>query len=61
MGTTDWKDFCQALIDVKYDGIFMMEVGKLTKGSEKTTDLEFRLLRSVIDDITADFPSLLAE
>lgn len=61
MGTIDWKDFCQALVDIKYDGVFMMEVGKLTKGSEKTTDLEFKLLQSTIEDITKDFPSLLAE
>ena len=61
MGTADWKDFCQALVDINYQGVFMMETGKLTNGSEKTTDLEFKLLRSIIDDITADFPSLLAE
>ena len=61
MGTLDWKDFCQALVDINYQGVFMMEVGKLTKGSAKTTDLEFKLLRSTIDDITADFPTLLRE
>jgi sugar phosphate isomerase/epimerase len=61
MGTLDWKDFCQALVDINYQGVFMMETGRITKGSEKTTDLEFKLLRSLIDDITADYPSLLAE
>lgn len=61
MGTINWKDFCQALVDINYQGVFMMETGKLTHGSEKTTDLEFKLLRSIIDDITAEFPSLLAE
>ena len=61
MGTLDWKDFCQALVDINYQGVFMMEVSKFKAGSEKTTDLELRYLRSLIDDITADYPSLLAE
>ncbi len=54
MGSVNWKDFVQALRDIHYDGVFMMETGRITHGSPKTTDLEFRLLRSIIDDITAE-------
>lgn len=54
MGKIDWADFVQALRDIHFDGVFMMETGRITHGSPKTTDLEFRLLRSIIDDITAE-------
>lgn len=51
MGTVNWKDFVQSLRDINYDGVFMMETGKITHLSEKTTDLEFRLLQSIINDL----------
>lgn len=54
MGTVDWKDFVQALRDINFDGVFMMETRVITKCSLKTTELEFALLRSIIDDITAE-------
>lgn len=54
MGKVDWADFVQALRDIRYDGVLMMETGRITHGSPKTTDLEFRLLRSIIDDITGE-------
>ena len=54
MGTIDWKDFVQALRDINFDGVFMMETRVITKCSLKTTELEFALLRSIIDEITAE-------
>ena len=54
MGTVDWKDFVQALRDINYDGVFMMETKKLTGLSLKTTELEFALLKSIIEDLTAE-------
>ena len=54
MGTVNWADFVKALREINFDGVFMMETKKMTKCSIETSNLEFALLRSIIDDITAE-------